>query len=175
VSPEGRTARLAIAPLRVAHAPLLFPLLVDPRQYRYVPDAVRASVDELSRRFDELERGPPPGSAELWLNWLLLRHEDGAPVGTLQATVTPGDHAWIGYALFPPAWGHGYATEACAWLVAELPALFGVGEILASVDVRNAKSIALLERLTFQRVATEAAELHGEPTTDYRYRLDCAA
>ena len=26
----GRTARLAITPLRAAHAPLLFPLLADP-------------------------------------------------------------------------------------------------------------------------------------------------
>jgi hypothetical protein len=34
---EGRTARLAITPLRAAHAPLLFPLLADPRQYQYVP------------------------------------------------------------------------------------------------------------------------------------------
>jgi [ribosomal protein S5]-alanine N-acetyltransferase len=170
---EGRTARLAITPLRAAHAPLLFPLLADPRQYQFVPEAARASVTELWQRFDELERGPAPGSDELWLNWVLLRHDDGAPVGTLQATVTPGDHAWIGYALFPPTWGQGYATEACAWLVAELPARWHVTEILASVDTRNAKSIALLERLGFERAATEAAELHGERTTDFRYRLLC--
>jgi RimJ/RimL family protein N-acetyltransferase len=51
----------------------------------------------------------------------------------------------------------------------------GVREILASVDTRNARSIALLERLGFERVATEGAELHGEPTRDHRYRLACAA
>lgn len=77
--------------------------------------------------------------------------------------------------LFPPFWGQGYATEACAWLVAELAAKHGVREILASVDTRNAKSIALLERLGFERVATEPAELHGEATLDHRYRLDCAS
>lgn len=169
------TARLAITPLRAVHAPLLFPLLADPRQYAYVPDAARASVAELWQRFAELERGPADGSDERWLNWLLLRRDDGAPLGTLQATVTAGAPAWIGYALVPPAWGRGYATEACAWLVAELPARHAVREILASVDVRNAKSIAVLERLGFERVATEAAELHGKPTTDYRYRLLCAS
>ena len=169
------TARLEITPLRAAHAPLLFPLLADPRQYRYVPDAARASVAELWQRFEELERGAPPGDDERWLNWVLLRRDGGAPVGTLQATVVANAPAWIGYALVPPAWGQGYATEACAWLVAELPARHGVREILASVDVRNAKSIAVLERVGFGRVATEPAELRGEPTTDHRYRLACAA
>ena len=169
------TARLAIAPLRAAHAPLLFPLLADPRQYVFVPDAARASVAELWQRFDELERGPTPGSDEHWLNWVLLRRDSGEPVGTVQATVTPGAPAWIGYALVPPAWGQGYATEACAWLVAELPRRHGVSEILASVDTRNLKSIAVLERLGFECLATEPAELHGEATTDFRYRLACSA
>ena len=174
-SPAARTARLDIVPLRAAHAQLLFPLLADPRQYRYVPDAARASVAELWQRFEQLERGPAAGSAERWLNWLVLRRSDGQAVGTLQATVTPGEPAWIGYALFPPFWGQGYATEACAWLVAELTEPHGVREILASVDTRNAKSIALLERLGFERVATEAAELHGTSTLDHRYRLVTAS
>ena len=168
------TARLAIEPLRAAHAPLLFPLLADPRLYTYVPDAARVSVAALLQRFEELERGAPEGSNEAWLNWVLLRRDSGAPIGTLQATVMPGSHAWIGYSLAPPAWGQGFAGEACAWLVAELPARYRVREILASVDVRNAKSIALLERLAFARIATEVAELHGEASTDYRYRLACA-
>ena len=168
------TARLLITPLRAVHAPLLFPLLADPRQYAFVPDAARASVAELWQRFEELERGSPSGEDERWLNWVLLRRDTGAPVGTLQATVTTGAPAWMGYALVPPAWGQGYATEACAWLVAELPARHAVREILASADVRNAKSIAVLERLGFACVATESAELHGEPTTDYRYRLACS-
>lgn len=171
----ARTARLAIVPLRAAHAPLLFPLLADPSQYRYVPDAARATVAELFQRFEQLERGAPSGSSERWLNWLVQRRDDGQALGTLQATVAPGRPAWIGYAFFPPFWGQGYATEACTWLVAELPGRHGVREILASVDTRNARSIALLERLGFARVGTEAAELHGESTLDHRYRFACSA
>jgi ribosomal-protein-alanine N-acetyltransferase len=167
------TARLAISTLRAAHAPLLFPVLADARLYRYIPDSARASIAELMQRFERLERGAPEGTAEVWLNWLLLRLDTGAAIGTLQATVTPGAHAWLGYTLTPSAWGQGFASEACAWLVADLPARYGVHEILASVDVRNAKSIALLERLGFARVGTEAAELRGETTTDYLYRLAC--
>jgi [ribosomal protein S5]-alanine N-acetyltransferase len=167
------TARLAIEPLRADHATLLFPVLADPRLYTYVPDAAKASVGLLFQRFQELAQGAPPGDNKVWLNWVLLRRDDGAAIGTLQATVVPGSHAWIGYSLAPSQWGQGLATEAVAWLVAELPARYRMHEILASVDVRNAKSIALLERVGFARVATEAAELHGEPTTDYRYRLAC--
>jgi len=119
------------------------------------------------------EHGAPQGSGEVWLNWVLLRLVSGEPIGTLQATVRPGSHAWIGYALAASAWGRGFASEACAWLVADLPARYDVREALASVDVRNARSIALLERLGFVRVATEAAELHGEASADHRYRLAC--
>ena len=167
------TTRLAITPLRAEHAPLLFPLLADPRIYAYVSDSARATVAGLRQRFAQLELGAPEASGEVWLNWVLLRRDSGAPVGTLQATVTPLSHAWIGYALESTAWGQGFASEACTWLLADLPPRYGVREILASVDVRNAKSIALLERLGFERVATEAAELHGEPSTDHRYRLVC--
>ena len=167
----ARTARLRLEPLQASHAPLLYPLLADPRLYAYVPDAAYTSVALLAERFAMLERGAPKGSDELWLNWVLLRLDDDTAVGTLQATVRPGIDAWIGYTLVTSGWGQGYATEACAWLVADLPLRYGVVEILASVDVRNAKSIALLERLGFGRISVEATELHGEATTDYHYRL----
>jgi RimJ/RimL family protein N-acetyltransferase len=177
IDPPGDVAlteRLAITPLRAAHAPLLYPLLADARLYRYVPDAARACVADLWRRFEELEHGPPPGEDEHWLNWVLLGPDGGAPAGTLQATVTPDARAWIGYVLVPSAWGQGYATEACTWLVGELAARHGVREILASVDVRNVKSVAVLERVGFERVAMHAAELRGEATTDFVYRVLCA-
>jgi RimJ/RimL family protein N-acetyltransferase len=169
----SRTARLVIEPLRVEHAPLLFPLLADPRLYDYAPDTTRTSVAALIERFQALERGPKEGENEVWLNWLLQRLDTGAAVGTLQATVVPGSHAWIGYTLVSTAWGQGFGTEAGAWLVADLAARYALSEIRASVDVRNVKSIALLERLGFACLGNEAAELNGEATTDVLYRLLC--
>ena len=169
------TVRLRIEPLRAAHAPLLFPVLADPRIYTYVPEAAHPSVASLAQRYARLEAGAPAESNEVWLNWALRRNDTLAYIGTLQATVTPGLDAHIGYVLAPPAWGQGFATEACAWLVAELRERYAVGEILATVDVRNARSIRVLERLGFGCIGTEAAELHGASTTDYRYRLDCRA
>ena len=172
--PPVHTARLAIEPLRVADAPALLALLADPQLYVYAPDTSRASVAALAERFTALVQGPQDGSGEVWLNWVLRRLDNGLPIGTLQATVGPGVHAWIGYSLTSPAWGQGYASEACAWLIGELPRRHGVREIMASVDVRNGKSIALLERLGFLRTGTEPAELNGEASIDHLYRLDCA-
>jgi RimJ/RimL family protein N-acetyltransferase len=168
------TARLRMEPLSAAHAPRLFPLLADPRLYTYVPDAARASVDLLAERFDELARGAPADAGECWLNWVLVRRDNDEAIGTLQATVEPDARAGIGYVLVSAAWGQGFATEACRWLVAELARRHAVREVLASVDVRNHKSIAVLERVGFERMAMHAAELHGEATNDYVYRMLCA-
>ncbi len=167
------TARLRLEPLSAAHAPRLFPLLADTRLYTYVPDAARASVALLAERFDELARGAPSGAGECWLNWVLVRRDNGEAIGTLQATVEHDARAWIGYVLVSGAWGQGFATEACRWLVAELARCHAVREILASVDVRNEKSIAVLERVGFERVSAHAADLCGEATTDYLYRMLC--
>jgi RimJ/RimL family protein N-acetyltransferase len=49
-----------------------------------------------------------------------------------------------------------------------------LSEILATVDIRNVRSIRVLERVGFDRIGTEPAALRGQATTDYRYRLDCA-
>lgn len=169
------TARLHIEPLRSTHAPLLFPVLADPRIYVYIPDDAHSSQESLERRYAFLERGAPPGVDDVWLNWALQRTDTGAYIGTLQATVAPDSHAYIGYVLGPPAWGQGFATEACRWLVAALQRRFVLGEILATVDVRNHPSIRVLERIGFRCIGTEPAELRGTATTDHRYRLACGS
>ena len=167
------TVRLRMEPLRPTHAPLLFPVLADPRIYAFVPDSAHSSVTSLAQRYARLEEGAPAGTNEVWLNWALRRTDTLAYIGTLQATVTPGVHAFIGYVLTPPAWGKGFATEACGWLVAELQKRFVLTEILATVDVRNLRSIRVLEHLGFRCLGTETAVLRGEVTEDHRYSFAC--
>jgi ribosomal-protein-alanine N-acetyltransferase len=167
------TARLRIEPLRSSHAPLLFDALADARIYTYVSDDIHTTVDSLTRRYAFLERGAPAGLGEVWLNWVLQRVDTAAYIGTLQATVTPDSHASIGYVLAPSAWGQGFATEACRWLLAALQKRFVLDEILATVDVRNLRSLRVLERLGVDCTGTEPAEIRGEATQDFRYRLGC--
>jgi len=165
------TARLRIEPLRTDHAAPLFDALSDPRIYAYIPDERHASVDSLAQRYAALECGAPEGIEEIWLNWALQRIDTGVYIGTLQATVVPQSRAFIGYVLTPSAWGRGFATEACRWLVSALQTHFAVDEMLATVDTRNIASVRVLQRLGFARIGTSPAEIRGEITTDFRYRL----
>ena len=173
VDQPAQTERLRIEPLQARHAPLLFDALADARIYSYIPDEMHASVDSLTRRYAFLEQGAPRAADDVWLNWALQRIDTSAYIGTLQATVIADSHAFVGYVLSPAAWGQGFATEACRWLVANLQSRFVLSGILASVDERNLASRRVLERLGFDCLGTEAAELRGEATTDLRYRLGC--
>ena len=165
------TARLRIEPLGAHHAALLFDALADASIYTYIPDERHPSVDSLARRYAFLECGAPEGALEVWLNWALRRADTGAYIGTLQATVMLDSRAFIGYVLTPAAWDQGFATEACRWMVEELRSRFAVDEILAAVDTRNLRSQRLLEHLGFARIGTTPAEIRGEATSDFRYRL----
>ena len=167
------TARLRVEPLCSAHAALLFDALAPSRIYTYIADEAHATLDSLTRRYAFLERGAPEGTGDVWLNWALQRLDNAAYIGTLQATVTPGSRAYIGYVLTPSAWGRGFATEACRWLVTALQERFVLNEIVATVDGRNLKSQRVLERLGFHRIGTEPSEIRGEVTTDFRYRIGC--
>jgi RimJ/RimL family protein N-acetyltransferase len=173
---RAQTARLVIEPLTAAHAPLLFPALNDERVYRFLPERRPISVEALVERFTWLEQGAPPGLEQIWLNWAVGRRGDGAWLGTLQATVLPGTpnrpYAFVGYVLTPSVWGQGLGLEALRWLIDELASSFPLERLVATVDVRNTASIRLLERAGFIRLGAEAADLHGEPTTDFRYQRD---
>ena len=171
--PGALTARLRIEPLRAEHAPLLFDALADAATYTYIPDERHPNVASLARRYAFLECGAPEDMLEVWLNWALQRIDTGAYVGTLQATVVPDSRAYIGYVLTSSAWGQGFAREACRWLVGELQTRFAVAEIVATVDTRNPRSVRVLEALGFERIGTAPAEIRGEATTDFRYRLGC--
>jgi ribosomal-protein-alanine N-acetyltransferase len=136
-------------------------------------DEIPQSIAALAKATRSSSAGPAD-VGEVWLNWVLRRADSGAYVGTLQATVTPDSHAYIGYVLGRDSWGQGLATEACGWLIDELQERFALKEILATVDVRNVRSVRVLERIGFRCAATEPSELRGERTSDFRYRFACA-
>ncbi len=114
--------------------------------------------------------GRPPLGSEIWLNWALRLRAKRVYVGTLQATIYRGHAAHIAYMIAPRFWHRGYATEACAWLIAHLVAQWHVVDFRASVDPRNVASSRLLERLRFTKVGERPAELHGKPAIDHLYR-----
>jgi RimJ/RimL family protein N-acetyltransferase len=60
----------------------------------------------------------------------------------------------IGFILHPEYWGRGFAREAMEAVIARVFEGLFVPEITADVDPRNAASLALLQRLGFEKTGT---------------------
>jgi RimJ/RimL family protein N-acetyltransferase len=167
-----RTLRLELEPLVLAHADELFEPLSHASLYLYVPRAPFASLRELARRIERLRPRRSPDGADFWLNWVM--RAGGGPVGMLEATVHPASRAAeIAYTTFVPAQRRGFATEAVGWLLPWLTSEMGVRRFRATVDTRNAASIALLRRFRFERIDTSPAGelILGQPADEHLFEL----
>lgn len=151
-------------PIAEAHAAELFAALGDEQLYAFIPDRPPASEEALRERYRRLARGHSPDGRQRWLNWVI--RDDGVAVGTLQATVD-GRTAHVAYVVFTAHQGRGHATRALRWLLDWLTQA-GVDRARATVDARNAPSIALLERAGFSLEHTGPSE-DTPGATDHRY------
>ncbi|MEI7030608.1 GNAT family N-acetyltransferase [Streptomyces pratensis] len=75
----------------------------------------------------------------------------------------------IGWRLGRAAWGRGYATAAARTTLERVRAA-GVSEVVALVDVRNARSIAVAERLGMRRAESYATP-RGREACCFRLEL----
>lgn len=177
MSVAASTARLAIVPLAVEHAAVLFGPMSDRRLYAYIPDDPPASIDALATTFRRLCSGGHPDRGELWRNWMMVERATGAPVGTLQATIYADGRAEIGYIVLCDHWRRGLGGEGVGWLAAGLLADPVVARIEAHVDTGNLPSIRLLERLGFARreLVRDADVIRGERRDEYIYERRAGA
>ena len=175
VEPEAplTTARLVLELLTEAHAAALVGALSDERLYRFIPQNPPASADALAARYRRLEARRSPDGREAWLNWAMRLTASDAYVGTLEATVRPDRTADVAYVVFVPHHRRGYAREGLVRILAHLFGDYGVATVAATIDTRNAASIALVEGLGFARVATlrDADFFKGATSDEYRYEL----
>jgi aminoglycoside 6'-N-acetyltransferase len=156
------TARLKLEPIRQSHARRLFPILADADIYKFIPPSMPATVAELSDRFHRWQKRQSPDGQAIWLNWAIFLRSARHYIGTMQATITNGNSAFIAYLLSPRHWGNGYAGEACARIINILFNDYQLEKIFAQVDARNAASCRLLARLRFEIIAFH-------PQADYFY------
>jgi RimJ/RimL family protein N-acetyltransferase len=139
----------------------------------YQTDEPPRDAASLRERYARLASGHSTDELAHWLNWILVRRDDGATAGYVQATVEKRRAtAVIGYLVLPAQQRRGLGGEAVAAMVRHLFAA-GVGRLHAAVDVRNAASIALLERLGFTRTRTYRSEdvIGGVRGFDHDYVL----
>jgi ribosomal-protein-alanine N-acetyltransferase len=160
-----------LQPLGPEHAPALFASLSDPETYRFIPSEPPASLEAIAARCRRIAAGSPDPS-ERWYTWAVARRDEESPFGTVELTLgNDGERALLAYVLARERWGEGYAYEACQAALEFLRAGTPVSAVAALIDTRNARSIALIERLGFVRAATiqDADYFKGATSHEYRY------
>lgn len=165
------TARLRLEPIRANHAELMLDGLRELSLYAYQTDEPPGDLASLRARYARLSAGRSPDGTQHWLNWILVPRAGGGAAGYVQATVAQDlGSAEIGYLVLGAHQRRGFAGEAVGALVRHLFAA-GVAVLRATVDTRNAPSIALLERLEFHREGTRLSDdvIDGLRWTDFDY------
>ena len=140
------TDRLLLTPLLIGDAEEMVEVLADPALHEFT-GGEPATRDELRDRYRSFVRGPGRDT-ELWLNWIIRRHDDNRAVGTMQATVmSPDDNpvAFVAWTLGVDWHGRGYATEATIALVLWLED-HGVDSIAAHIHPHHAASAGVATR-----------------------------
>ncbi|GGO40513.1 GNAT family N-acetyltransferase [Streptomyces lasiicapitis] len=140
------TERLALEPLRVAHAEEMAAVLGDPALHAFIGGAPD-DVDTLRARYARMVAGSPDPRTS-WCNWVIRETTEGRLAGTVQATVQPssaagGLTAEIAWVVGTPWQGRGIASEAARALVEWLRTRPGVTSVLAHIHPDHGASAAV--------------------------------
>lgn len=165
-NPPLHGPRLHLEPLHARHAAALFPLISDPALYIWIDHGPPASAERLREVYRQLQGRRSPDGHELWLNWALFADPAPGPLGYVQASLLADGRAWVAYLLGRGAWGRGLASEAVAVMLQHLFGTLGARQAMAMVEQDNARSIALLQRLGFERASGEALHDHTLTATE---------
>ena len=144
-TPILTTERLRLRPMTVDDAEAMFPTLSDAELMTFWSSAPHKSIEETRAYF------APRVDRDGWRCWAITRTDDDTAVGWVAAgEKRQGGVTELGYILARAHWGKGIAAEAVS---AVIDRLFAEGQrrVFADTDPDNAASIALLERLGFQR------------------------
>jgi ribosomal-protein-alanine N-acetyltransferase len=146
------TERLRLRPARTDDLAAFHAILSDVEATRYWSTPPHREVEQTRAWLDGMIAIPPDEGVDFVVEFA------GQAVGKA------GFYRWpeVGFILAPPVWGQGLAREAMTAVLDHGFATAGLDRAVADVDPRNARSLALLERLGFRR-------------TGYRertYRLD---
>lgn len=132
-----------------------------------IPDAWPSRIGLVRMRLEDLRADP--ASAPWLLRALLLRSErrmvghvgfHGPPGGAHLEPIAPGG-AELGYTVFEPDRGRGYATEAAVALMDWALRAHGVTRFVLSISPGNVPSLRLARRLGFARVGSHIDEEDG--------------
>lgn len=112
--------------------------------------------------FEQIEAGFTANAFGIWC----VERLDRTFLGLTGISIVPFEEHFtpaveVGWRLLPPAWGHGYATEAGREAIRYGFDVVGLTEIVSFASVENTRSIAVMERLGMKR----------DPTGDFSHPL----
>lgn len=156
-----RTARLALFQMGPDDAPFILRLLNEPSFLANIGDK---GVRTLADAQHYIETGPVDMYARLGLGLLIVRLNAGAqPIGTcglLRRDTLPDVD--VGFAFLPEYWGHGYAREAVAAVLADGKRRLGLSRVVAITALHNEASRKVLEKSGFLLEGTVRLAPGGE-------------
>jgi RimJ/RimL family protein N-acetyltransferase len=145
------TERLVLRRLQTDDAPFIVRLLNDPDWLRFIGDKSVRTLDE-AREY--LRRGPIAMYAREGFGLYLTVKKPDVPIGLCGLIRREGlADVDLGFAFLPAFRGQGYAFESAAAVMAYGRATLGLGRIVAITSADNQRSMHLLARLGFVRIA----------------------
>jgi RimJ/RimL family protein N-acetyltransferase len=166
------TRRLVIRRFRSADVAAFAAYRADPDVARYQGWEPSYTVDEGEGFVAELA-GVDPGTQGEWFQFALEDKTERSLIGDCGLRIDEHDAsvAELGFTLAKERQGRGLATEAVVAVLAYSFDSLGVRRVLAVTDVRNDRSISLLERIGMRRIEARRVEFQDESCDELVYEV----
>lgn len=146
------TDRFDLQLFNESHAEPMFDGLTDSRAYEHLDENPPGSLGELKNRYSNLSVRERLDIQQHWINWVIVSKGSGNCLGYVQATAKLREREiLVAYHVFPQFWRTGVATEAVGRMLRFLEESYPQFVKIASIDPGNASSIALIEKMGFER------------------------
>lgn len=148
--PALETARLFLRPISSADTSFVIQHFLHPSVQRYLYDDEPITTPEQATAILDFYLASPDAD---YNRWTIVRKTDDQRIGTcgFHKWSRPHRRAEIGYDLSPAYQGYGYMTEAVEAMLQHGFRRLKLHRIEALVAVENTRSLALLQRVSFQQ------------------------
>ena len=144
-----QTERLRLRELTADDAAFVMELVNEPAWLRFIGDR---NVHSLESARDYIAKGPVASYGRNGFGlWAVDLAATGEPVGMCGLVRRPTlEHVDLGFAFLSRHWGHGYARESAAAVVALAREFFGLPKLVAITDLDNLASQKVLTSVGFR-------------------------
>ncbi len=167
---ELKTERLILRPVGQNDAMSIFRYRSDAETNKY-QGWIPKTIDDLNSFLKRIS--PKINMVDTWFQFVIIHGDSSYIIGDLGIHFLDDEQAEIGCTLEKSQQGKGYASESIKAVINYLFVELNKHRIVGSIDPRNTKSIAMLERLGFRREAhfKESLLINGAWQDDVVYAM----